>query len=239
MFSMWQGDHTVAAEALEQADILGRALSDDEVIAYAAIAGCMLVVPGGDDEHREVLARDAVARSRELDDLWAEAAAYNALSWMFVARGQFDEESRTVFEATYASASAVGDQLFTSIAEVNLAESDIDRGDLDAAADLLQSCAARHRSARLLYSVGYLLDAAARLALARGDATEAALLLGAADGRRNAIGVAVWGGQLDRRNALVDEVRAAVGAVPFDEAVARGAAFSYDDAIGRVAGPVA
>jgi hypothetical protein len=119
---------------------------------------------------------------------------------------------------------------------VNLAEYFLDRAESDRAADLLASCARRHQSLHLLYSVGYMLDPIARVALQQGDAARAAVLLGAATHLRESIGVSVWGTQLERRNELIEAVRAALGEDGFDAAFATGAALSYSAAVDAAAG---
>ncbi|MFN8026086.1 MAG: hypothetical protein U0W40_06960 [Acidimicrobiia bacterium] len=83
----------------------------------------------------------------------------------------------------------------------------------------------------VMYSVAYMLDAAARLAHARNDDLLAATLLGAADHRRDIIGVAVWGSQLARREALLAEVRAAVGEDAYAAAYRDGCRLDYEAAL--------
>ena len=122
---------------------------------------------------------------------WAEAGALNVLGWLYVSQERFEGNGPLFFE-TLAKAKAAGDGNFISLAEVNLAEYFLDRGDAEQAAELLVSCASRHRSVRLRYSVAYLLDTAARLIASRGDATDAARLLGAAShlrGRGRGVGL--------------------------------------------------
>jgi non-specific serine/threonine protein kinase len=172
---------------------------------------------------------------RRLGDRWGEAAALNALSWLHVARERFDE-SGPLFEETLAGARSVGDEHFIAIAEVNLAEYFLASDDAVRATDLLASCARRHQSLHFLYSVGYMLDAVARLALQQGDAARAALLLGAATHLRESIGVSVWGTQLERRNQLIAAVRATLGEDEFPSTFATGAALSYSEAVDAAAG---
>jgi hypothetical protein len=159
------------------------------------------------------------------------------MGWLRVSQGRF-ESSDPVFEDTLTAALAAGDEQFSALAEVNLAEQVLDLGDVERATALLRSCAHRHGALHLRYSIAYLLDAAARVAAVRGDHARAARLLGAAAHMREVAGVSVWGSQLERRRRLVDEVHAALGDHAFAAATAEGAALRYSAAVAEaVPGP--
>jgi predicted ATPase len=235
MFNMWSGAHDVALTELMEATSTGRTLGDEQIVAYATLAWSMLTGPVDGEARSEELAQQCLDLFRRLADPWAEAAALNVLGWLYVSQERF-EGNGPLFAETLAKAEAAGDVQFIGMAEVNLAEYHLDRGDAEQAADLLASCASRHRSARLRYSVAYLLDAAARLATTRGDATRAATLLGAASQMRTTVGVSVWGSQLERRERLVEQLRATLGAAAFSDATNRGAAMRYSEALDRMTG---
>ena len=80
------------------------------------------------------------------------------------------------------------------------------------------------------------LGAFARLAYVEGDLRRAALLAGAADGLRRRVGLRPW--PLLRRDeeALLDEVRAALGD-GFDEPYETGSALSQQEAVAAVRAP--
>jgi len=216
LFDMWGGEHDNALANLVDAATTGQLLGDDEIVAYAKLAWSMLAGPLDSEERSEQLAEQCLALCRGLGDNWAVAAALNVLGWLYVGQERFAGNG-PVFVETLTTAQAAGDAQFIGMAEVNLAEYHLDQGDTDKAAELLASCASRHRSLRLRYSVAYLLDAAARLAASHGDATRAATLVGAASHLRAAAGVSVWGSQLDRRERLVDGLRTTLGAAAFAE----------------------
>lgn len=229
LFPMWKGDHTMAIAALEEARALGEELGDDEVVAHVALASAMLAGPAVGEAEAEALGREALEQFRARGDRWGEAAALNALGWLHVAQERFDEG--TILEDTLAVSLAAGDGQFAAMAEVNLAECALAHGDLDRAAALLASSSERHRALRVMYSVAYMLDAAARLAAARGDAELAAVLVGAADHRRDIIGVGVWGSQLARRDRFVEGLRATLGEDAYAAAHRDGCALDYNDAL--------
>ncbi|MCU1458478.1 MAG: ATPase-like protein, partial [Actinomycetia bacterium] len=230
LFHMWSGDHVEAAEALHEGLDRARALGDDEAEAAGTLAESMMAGPVDGESQSEALAELARELYARRGDTWGEAAALNVLGWLYVAQERFDA-TNAVLERTLSTSLAVGDEQFSAMAEVNLAEALMHRGDLDGATKLLASCADRHRSARLMYSVAYLLDAAARLSDRTGDPTRAARLVGAASHLRSAAGLSVWGSQLERRDRFVDGLRSTLGAAAFDDAVADGTRQSYVEAL--------
>ena len=232
-FSMWSGDHVEAETALDEGRTLAESLGDDDAVAAATLATSMIVGPAEGEARAEDLAREAWGRFQQLGDRWGEAAALNVLGWLYVAQERF-EGARDTFEQTLAAAMAVGDEQFSAMAEVNLAEYHLDGGDRRAAADLLASCAQRHRALRLMYSAAYLLESAGRLAAHGGDDVGAARLLGAASHLRETTGVSVWGSQRERRDRLVEVVRASLGPAEFAATFASGSELSYAEAIDEV-----
>jgi tetratricopeptide (TPR) repeat protein len=173
---------------------------------------------------------EALAAYERLGDRWGEAAALNALGWLYTVQDRFDG-NEALFERTLSVSKAAGDVQFSAMAEVNLAEQRLHLGDVEGATILFAACVDRHRSLRLMYSVAYLLEAVARLAAGVGDPERATRLAGAASGLRETAGVAVWGTQLDRRNRFFDQLRTALGADQFAEAFAAGSRLSYADAL--------
>lgn len=230
LFAMWRGRHADTVPLLREATALGRRLGDEEIVAWATVASAMSAGSLEGEERAEELATEAVQLCQGLGDPWAETAALNVLGWLYVGQERF-EGTDAVFEATLSTALAAGDDHFAAMAEVNLAEHRMHAGDLGAAEALLASSVARYREQRFTYSAAYLLDAAARLALQRGDPARAVRLLGAATHQREAIGVAVWGSQLARRGALVDRLRSTLGEPAFTEASEAGGRLDYADAL--------
>jgi predicted ATPase len=229
LFPMWKGEHTEALAVLDESSALATELGDEEVLAHVALARAMLAGPLINERDAEEFGREGMERFRALGDRWGQAAALNALSWLYVAQERFDEG--TLLEDTLAVSLAAGDGQFAALAEVNLVECALAHGDVARAGALLASSAARHRALRVMYSVGYLLDAAARLAAVRGDVTLAAVLIGAADHRREIIGVGVWGSQLTRREAFVAGLHAQLGEDAYAAAHGQGGELDYEEAL--------
>ena len=229
-FEMWSGDHVAAAESLRRGRELAVELGDDDVIAAATLAQSMIAGPVEGEARSEQLADEALDIYERLGDSWGEAAALNVLGWLFVSQERFDSAADVV-ERTLEASLAAGDEQFSAMAEVNLAEYRLHQGDADACLALLTSCADRHRSLRLLYSVAYLLESFARLAANESDPARAAQLLGAASQLRESTGVSVWGSQLERRERFVSSLRSALGEDGFATAFRTGAGLSYAEAL--------
>jgi predicted ATPase len=230
MFNMWKGDYEETLPPLREAIAMGEALGDDNIVGWATVGAAMAVGPIEGEAAAEELAHRALDLCRRSGDRWGESAALNALGWLLVGQERFDG-NESIFEDTLSASEAAGDEQFAALAEVNLAEYRLHRGDIEGAAELLASSAARHRSLRSKYSVAYLLDAAARLAFLQDDAPRSAVLLAAAEHCRSAVGVGVWGSQLERRNALVDGLRSILGPEGCEVASNEGHQLGYFDAL--------
>ena len=230
LFHMWSGNHGDAAVVLQEGGSLAAALGDDGASAAAILAESMIAGPIDGEARSEELAEQTLGLYRQLGDTWGQAAALNVLGWLYVAQERFDG-TRDVFEDTLSVSQAAGDEQFSAMAEVNLAECLLAGDDVESATELISSCAERHRSMRLMYSVAYLLEAAARLASRTGDPERAARLMGAASQMRVASGLSVWGSQLDRRNRFVDGLRDTLGADGYEAAFDAGCRLCYSDAV--------
>jgi predicted ATPase len=230
LFSMWKGDYQETMPPLNEAVTLAEALGDEAIIAWATVASAMAVGPIEGEERAEQLARTALDLCRRNGDTWGEGAALNALGWLLVGQERFDG-NEAIFEDTLTASETAGDEDLAALAEVNLAEYRLHRRDFEGAAQMLASSAARHRSVRSRYSVAYLLDAAARLALLQDDAPRSAALVSAAEHCRSMIGVGVWGSQLQRRAAFVDDLRSRLGDEAFETASDAGHRLGYFEAL--------
>ncbi len=229
VFDMWTGNHDDAITSLHEGGELARVIGDEDAAAAAMLAESMVVGPVAGEQLAEELALQSLATYRRLGDTWGEAAALNVLGWIYTAQERFDDE--IVFEQALSVSLAAGDEQFTALAEVNLAEYRLHHGGVDETSRLLASCTERHRSLRLMYSVAYLLEGAARLAAHRRDPERAARLLGAASEMRSSTDVAVWGSQLARRDRFAAELSSTVGPQIFAAAMASGRALDYTSAV--------
>jgi ATP/maltotriose-dependent transcriptional regulator MalT len=234
LFGMWSGAHEEASVALRDGHDLAVAIGDDDAAAAAVLAASMIAGPSEGEGRAEEIANQSLAMYKRLSDVWGQAAALNVLGWLYVAQERFDG-NELVFGSTLTTSTAVGDQQFIAMAEVNLAEYRLYEDNLVEARALLTSCVGRHRSLRLMYSVAYFLDAVARFSAREKNAIRAARLVGAASHLRAASGVSVWGSQLERRERFLDQLRTELGPREFDDAYAAGEQLCYADALDEAA----
>jgi hypothetical protein len=230
LFGMWSGAHEDASAALREGHDLAQAIGDDDAATAATLAASMIAGPTEGEARAEEIANESLAIYERLEDMWGQAAALNVLGWLYVAQERF-AGNQAVFDTTLTTATAVGDQQFIAMAEVNLAEYFMREGTVAEATALLTSGVGRHRSLRLMYSVAYLLDAVARVAAHEQNTIGAARLAGAASHLRAAAGLSIWGSQLERRDRFVDQLRTGLGQEQFDDAYAAGERLCYADAL--------
>ncbi|NNF53937.1 MAG: DUF4062 domain-containing protein [Acidimicrobiales bacterium] len=229
VYEMWTGNHDDAIVSLHEGGELARGIGDEDAGAAAMLAESMVEGPGAGARRAEELALQTLETYRRLGDTWGEAATLNVLAWIYTANERFGDE--TIFEQALSVSLAAGDEQFTALAEVNLAEYWLHHGDLDETTRLLTSCIDRHRSLRLMYSIAYLLEGTARLAAHCGDTPRAARLLGAAWEIRSTTGVAIWGSQRERRDRFAAELSRSLGTEVFAAAVDSGRALDYASAV--------
>ncbi|HXZ69447.1 MAG TPA: hypothetical protein VEH31_01080, partial [Streptosporangiaceae bacterium] len=89
-------------------------------------------------------------------------------------------------------------------------------------------------AARSVQYVSQCLAAFARLAVAEGDAEQAALLAGAAQGLRHRVGLHAWPTLRRGETELVAQGRQTLGADRFDQAFAAGSGLSQREAVAAV-----
>ena len=230
LFDFWKGEKAEADVMLHEALDIGRSLGDEEVLALATLGASIVVDPLEGEGRAEHLAQEALELYRRLDDRWGEAAARNIMASIYVRQGRLEGNGQ-LFEEALSSAIAVGDAHLAVMAEVCLAAYLLDRGDVDGAAMLLASSVRRQRSIRLMYSMLYLLDGAARLARHRGNDELATLLLGAASRQRQSMGAWDWGNRFGRRDRLIEDLRTTLTPPVFTETFEKGAALGYSGAL--------
>jgi hypothetical protein len=117
-----------------------------------------------------------------------------------------------------------------------LATLDINHGRLEEAEALLDEALALSAGTRSTTIVTFCLEAFARLALAEGDAKQAALLVGAAEGLRRRGGLRPWPMLRQAEAALVAKIRQALAADPFDQTFAAGSRLTLREAVAIAAG---
>jgi predicted ATPase/tetratricopeptide (TPR) repeat protein len=239
LLEMWLGDYRSALPALNEAvEIAGR-LDDDEVRAPSTLGLSLVSSFVGDTPAARTHAEEALRLCRAHHDRWGESTAHSLLTWFVVGEDSFDAHVE-LFEDARAVADELADEVNRAMIETNLAEQRIHAAQLRDAADLLGRALQRLRRLHALYPSSYALDCAARLAARIGDPRATATLLGAANRLRQIIDVPVEGSHRARRSALIEHVRGLHDDTAlFDEALARGEAMTFIEAIEFAARSVA
>ncbi len=169
----------------------------------------------------------ALAKFRELGDV--EGAAWSLISLGTVARYQGDVERASVLLAeSLALSEGIGfrEGIAWSAEQLGLLAA-VD-GD-PAAISLLRRSLELHSELRDRWRMSSVLEDLAVIALAQGNAPQAARLLGAAEALREAIGTVIAPCERLQHNQTVKAVRTALGDDAFDSALRRGQLASMDE----------
>ena len=169
----------------------------------------------------------ALAMARELAD--AEEMAWAQISLGTIARYQGEGgAAASLLSESRAMAERVGfrEGIAWSLEQLGLLA--LNRGDPDAGA-MLRASLEIHHELRDRWRTCSLLDDLAAVALANGQASQAATLLGAAEAMRQAIGTVVPPCERGLRESTVQGARSALTEAEFDAAWQRGAVAQVDD----------
>jgi tetratricopeptide (TPR) repeat protein len=110
---------------------------------------------------------------------------------ILAAQRDADDEARVFYEESLQLRRQLADRQGEAISLQNLADLAIKRGDLARARNLLQESLALYRESKNDRGLAYAFEGLASLALASGEVERAARLFGAAEGIRQATGVAL------------------------------------------------
>jgi len=231
--SVWMGDYAGGRRLLEES--LGIAREIDDRARVAAALQPLSIAASGEGDNATALryAHEGVALAREAGDPHTLAAALNALAQAQRLAGAL-EQADELYGQMLALSRAIGQPDTIAIGLLNRAIVAIERSACDAAADMLREVHAIVEQTASQPVGQSLLEIAAALAAARGDAERAAWLYGAAEANAARTGIArdpadesflrTWVGQA---RAALDPTRSAAA-----EEAGRGAA--YDAALGEV-----
>ena len=169
----------------------------------------------------------ALAKFRELGDI--EGAAWSLISLGTVARYQGDVERASVLlTESLALSEGIGfrEGIAWSVEQLGLLAA-VD-GD-PAAISMLRHSLELHSELRDRWRMSSVLEDLAAIALAQGNARQAALLLGAAEALREAIGTVIAPCERLQHNQTTMAVRTALGDEAFDTALRQGRLASMDE----------
>jgi hypothetical protein len=198
-----------AIPLMREAADRARAGGMEDVLAATLM---QLAVAGGEGDMAE-----ALSLFRKLGDDWGVAAVLCAMAWVHVHLDAI-EGADDVFDDAADAASRIGDDLIAAMILANLAERAIHHGDHATAARMVADAVSHYQRLRAGYPASYAIEAAAHLAAARGNLTDAVRLVAAAEGMRASIDVPIWSPAADRHERLVARLRADVDADVFEGA---------------------
>ena len=201
-------------------------------VAHLAMARTSPVVGDFGGALRE--ASVSLEQLRGQDEPFWTAAAGLTVGSGEITMGRYDDALGHLIEV-HDLAERLDNAWLAANSRVYLGTLAIMRGRLEEAWGLLEEGLELSLAAHSTRSVALCLVAFARLAFAEGDAERAALLVGAAEGLRQRVGVAVWPPMRRRLEAeLVVQVRQALGADRFDRMFAAGTRLNGQEAVAAV-----
>jgi DNA-binding CsgD family transcriptional regulator/tetratricopeptide (TPR) repeat protein len=227
------GSYDAARAMHEESLALYRQLGDAVGIANALERLGIAVWLGGNRAARALL-EESVARFRRLGDTLGEARALNGLAYVCWYEGNHADSQR-LFEQTLATFRQWGDRQHVTRALHGLGYALTGRGQYAAARACFEEAAALLDELGDRWFVAACLEGLAGAAALGGYTQQSALLFGAAESLRQAIGAPtppVIGDYQARNRALV---RAALGDAAFDAARAEGRRLSPGQAIASLA----
>jgi predicted ATPase/DNA-binding CsgD family transcriptional regulator len=223
-----QGDYETQRRHLEEALELVRGDAADTATILSSLG--MAAAARGDLAQARAHWEESVAVSRAHSERWALRTQHLSLALVDLEEGQLEDASRRLADMV-AAAQRLGDPYARSVAEGWQVDVALDRGQLVAAAGLLRRGLAWGRASNAPVYFSQALWKAARVALATGEPTLAARLVGASDALTAANGFVPPPMYLIRREHLLAELRTALGETGFAANRAEGAAWSCDEAV--------
>ena len=243
-YAIWQGDYAAVGPAFSESLAVLRESGDREALAAALIGLASGVGLAGDRAAADAMFDQAEAALGGRDG--ASRGGYPTVFlyafgnyWRgVVAQHHGDvEAARAGFEAAIAAARRFGDHPTIAHPLAALVRLLALQGELDAALTALAESLPIHARNDDRWGLVQALDGAAFLAAGRGESTRAARILGAADGIRERVGVALPPHEVGVREQIAAALRAALGAEAFEESLRAGRMLSVDQVVAEAIGP--
>lgn len=226
------GRYPEAVAFATQAVATCRAMGDEPALVNSLGGLGAAAVQLGDVDVARASFEEAMARARTLPDPGPLTLAQNNLAQFLWRKGDLDGALALSTEAL-ERAHALGK--YEVLMTVNLAALHVDRGAPELAKPLLASAVSRLRQgAPGALTANDLIDIAAKLAVATGDAARSARLFGAAAAQRTRIGTKLEPFVQEAQEAATARAKASLGAA-FDDAFEGGRALGATEAIAEIA----
>jgi predicted ATPase/class 3 adenylate cyclase len=221
----FMGRHEEARRYLEESRDIAHELGDPGRIAAVMQPLGMSYLALGERAAAQGLYEATVAMARQAGNRRAELVATNSLAQLHRADGRL-ETAEALYDRVIALARGLGDQESVAIGLLNLAMVTITRGQTAAALPLLAEVSAIAKAVGSQPARQSLIEVAAGLAAARGDAALAARLFGAAEVRATLTSIRRDANDDRFLQPLLAGARAALGEAGFAQAEAAGRAMA-------------
>jgi tetratricopeptide (TPR) repeat protein len=229
MMPFWLGEDRRAAELFEEALAIARRLGDAPLISQS-LGGLVRVAFRTDVAEGRRLAHEALAVSEAAGD---ENGISNALHLLGVGAqiaGNLPE-ARDWMSRRLALVRTTGNDFLIASEASNLAMVLRQLGELDAAEALCREALEIERRIGARFTTPFAISGLASIALERGDAQRAAVLVGAVEAAMDATQMAWPPDERPHYEALLDRLPGAMGAPAFEQARARGRSTGWDEAV--------
>jgi predicted ATPase len=227
-------DHMVLAACDRLAQLLD-GIEDPFVRAVSRLVRAWASSIDGDfDSYLDGAAASLEELRPQDEPFWTAIAAYTT-GLVEITIGRYDD-ARPHLTEMRELAESLDNAWLAAVSRVYLGTIAVAQGRLEEARAPMEEGLELSLSAHSTRSVTLCLGAFARLAFVEGDLRRAALLAGAADGLRRRVGLRPWPLLRRDEDALLDEVRAALGD-RFDEPYETGSALSQQEAVAAVRAP--
>lgn len=239
--SFAQGDLDVSEPRWREAGEIARSTGDVTVVISSTAGSGLIALARGDLDGAEsafTAALDAAAPVSGWAEDWVAALTRVWLGTVALARGEIARAEENLRVAV-GGARARGDRLTTYIALFNLAQAELAADDRHGARRTLVEAATLSTETRDTANLAFVLDATAVLEGRDGHHVRVARLVGAAEAMREAAGGRVYGYYLPddaARDAAVDAAREALGEERYADALDRGRALGFEEAVVEVTG---
>jgi len=222
-FAVVGGDFEDGAKTLPEAEALLDNAGDRRGVATMKLVRTFGSAPLIGEKQAVAQLEDLLPEFDELGDLWAYGTALHAIGRLRVVFGDY-EGAGDIFERAVEEVERVGDDFGLALASNNLARSRFAHGDVEGARLVMRRVLAHRRAKGIGFADDDHLEIVARVAHADGEHERASALVGAAERVRTQIGIPLWPPAQQQFDALLEELRAALGDDDFDAAWERGAA---------------
>ncbi len=232
-FAYGHGDYAQSERYCEEGLELSRQVGDKLLSACAGSVLGMVAMSSSDHEAATARLEEALRSFREIDEDAGVAQVTTFLGMLALMRGDPDRAT-PMFEEGLTLARRIGDTASAYLALYSLAQAALSSTDRVLAARLLEEGVALCGKLKDQAHLALFLETLSTVEALRGGARRSASLLGAAEALREEVGGHVHNyhvadSSLNQR--AVAEARAALGGVAFEEAVERGRAMTFEQAV--------